>query len=268
MRGISAASAWLVLLSSLGCSEPEAPPTRAALPPPEGGAVELLVFDALPAAGWLPSPWEPYAFQNIERPTIYTASLEQGRPVLRGSSRAGASALRRRISIDARQYPIIEWSWNVSGSIPGADCTRKETDDCAARILLLYRFEPHRASLAERLEFESAKAARGEYPPSAMLVYAWMGSTAPAEPFPSPHSDRVRMIPVERGDARAGTWVTERRDHLSDFKEAFDEDPPPIESVAFMVDTDDTGQEAMAWLESLRFLEPARHSRGFGSNAR
>jgi DUF3047 family protein len=52
--------------------------------------------------------------------------------------------------------------------------------------------------------------------------------------------------------------VTERRDHLADYKEAFDEAPPPIESVAFMVDTDDTGQQATAWLESLRFLPPAR----------
>ena len=257
MHGMLALSSSFLLPAS-GCSDPGAPPVRDASPGGGSVAIEVLEFEGVPAAGTLPLGWEPYAFRSIARPSIYTAGMEQGRPVLRGDSRAGASALRRRISIDARQYPVIEWSWNVSGSIPGADCTRKETDDCAARILLLYRFEPERASLAERLEFESAKAARGEYPPCAMLVYAWMSSSAPVEAFPSPHSDRVRMIPVERGDARAGTWVTERRDHLADFKKAFDENPPPIESIAFMVDTDDTGLEAMAWLESLRFLPPAR----------
>jgi len=265
MRGILQLSSSF-LLSASGCSDPGAPPVMDASPG-GGGAVEVLQFDEASGVRALPLGWEPHVFRNIERPSIYTTGLEQGRPVLRGSSRAGASALRRRISIDPKQYPLIEWSWNVSGSIPGADCTRKETDDCAARILLLYRFEPNQASPAERLEFESARAGGGEYPPSAMLVYAWMGSTAPAEPFPSPHSDRVRMIAVERGDARAGTWVTERRDHHADFKKAFGEDPPPIESVAFMVDTDDTGQEATAWLESLRFLVLDR-SRGFGSNAR
>ena len=255
-RGLRAVSARLVLLATLGCSEPEAPPTVS--PVAVSGAVEVLAFDRVPDTGTLPRGWEPYSFRSIDRPTLYTAGFEEGRLVLRGNSRAAASALRRRISIDPRRYPRIEWSWNVSGSIPGADCTRRETDDCAARILLLYRFEPERASLQERLEFEAARADRGEYPPSAILVYAWVSPTAPADPFPSPLSDRIRMIPVERGDARAGTWVTERRDHLADYKEAFGETPPPIDSVAFMVDTDDTGEQATAWLESLRFLPQAR----------
>jgi len=220
--------------------------------------VELLVFDAIPVAGWLPTPWEPYTFQSVERPTLYTARIEDGHPVLHGNSRGGASALRRRVSIDESRYPTLEWSWNVSGSIEGADCTRKETDDCAARILLLYRFEPDRASLSEKLEFESARAAHGEYPPSAILVYAWMSPDAPTKPFASPRSDRIRLIPVERGNERAGTWVTERRNHVTDFKEAFGKAPPPIDFVAFMIDTDDTGKEATASLESLRFLPPAR----------
>ncbi|MGQ9588858.1 MAG: DUF3047 domain-containing protein [Planctomycetota bacterium] len=253
----------LALIPGCGCTrsaEDPAGSTPSAGAPgrPEDGVVALLEFRETPEGdGWAPRAWEAYEFENVGRPTVYGECIEDGRPALRGHSRAGASALRRRVSLLPSRNPVIEWTWRVSSSIPGADCTRKETDDCAARVLLLYRYEPGRASFTERLEFEGAKAARGEYPPSAILVYAWADSKAPAKPYPSPYSDRIRIIAVERGAERARAWVTERRDHVADFKEAFGREPPPLDSVAFMVDTDNTGTEATGWLRSIRFLPPS-----------
>jgi hypothetical protein len=60
------------------------------------------------------------------------------------------------------------------------------------------------------------------------------------------------MIAVQSGPARAGEWLTERRDILADFRRAFGEEPPRIGAIAIMTDTDNTGAAATAWYDDLR----------------
>jgi hypothetical protein len=62
------------------------------------------------------------------------------------------------------------------------------------------------------------------------------------------------MIVVESGDAKAGTWVDERRNLLDDYRRAFGEDPPKVSGVAIMTDTDNTGETATAWYGDISFL--------------
>ena len=42
-----------------------------------------------------------------------------------------------------------------------------------------------------------------------------------------------------------------------DYRRAFGEDPPRIGAVAIMTDTDNTGEEAVAWYGAIRFLPPS-----------
>jgi hypothetical protein len=248
----------ILLLSLLaGCFHSEARLSDAGSGKPgEGSAGALLALAAPdPRRGdLLPEGWEPFQFEKIPRTTVYQVVLEDGAPALKARSESAASALRRKIAVDPAKSPALEWSWKVAHALGKADLTRKDGDDCAARVMILYRYDPAKASFLQRAKFESAKAMHGEYPPSAMLVYAWTGEQKGDEPVTSPYSDRVKVFPVERGASRAGTWVSERRNHLQDYRRAFGEEPPEIEAVAFMVDTDNTGSEATAWLRELKLL--------------
>ena len=138
-------------------------------------------------------------------------------------------------------------------SIGEADLARKEKDDAAARVMILYRYDSEKVSLLERAKFDGAKTMRGEYPPHAMLVYAWAQGVEKGAIVTSPYSDRVKIIAVESGASSAGDWVAEKRNHLEDYRRAFGAEPTAIEAVALMVDTDNTCSEATAWFRSLRF---------------
>jgi hypothetical protein len=41
---------------------------------------------------------------------------------------------------------------------------------------------------------------------------------------------------------------------VGDYRRAFGEDPPKVGAVAIMTDTDNTGEQAVAWYGAIRFL--------------
>jgi len=64
------------------------------------------------------------------------------------------------------------------------------------------------------------------------------------------------MVAVESGDGNEGRWIDEERNLAEDYRRAFGEDPPRIGAVAIMTDTDNTGEDAVAWYGAIRFLPP------------
>ena len=47
--------------------------------------------------------------------------------------------------------------------------------------------------------------------------------------------------------ASTSKWVNEERNIYEDFRKFFGEEPPLLGAVALMTDTDNTGEEAVAW---------------------
>ena len=208
--------------------------------------------ETVSGSGFQLEGWRTYQFGKTPRKTRYEIIKDEGRISLRASSKASASALRHDVSFQANELPRIRWEWKVASSLEGADCSSKKGDDCAARILILYKYDPQRFGFFDRYRFENVKTKTGAYPPGSMLVYAWVESARKEDFFPSPYTDRARVIPVRRGPKDAGKWLTESRNHLKDYRRVFGAEPPPIEAIAILVDTDNTGEEATAWFRSLR----------------
>jgi hypothetical protein len=51
-----------------------------------------------------------------------------------------------------------------------------------------------------------------------------------------------------------GQWLDEKRNLLEDYRKRFGEDPPKAGAVAIMTDTDNTGEQAVAWYGPVRLL--------------
>jgi hypothetical protein len=223
-----------------------------------GGAGEgddrlaLLVLER--ESGELPPGWKPHQFQSIPRHTEFRVEVDSdGVAALRAHSVDAASALRRAVEIAPAERPWIAWQWKVERGLPGSDPRVKARDDCAARVMLLYRFDPEEAGVAERFRYRALEAAAGEPPPAYMLVYAWTDAVEPGALLKSPHSERVRLIALRGGDELTERWLSQRRNHHEDFRRAFGKEPPPIAGVALMADTDDTHGETTAWFRGLAF---------------
>ncbi len=60
-------------------------------------------------------------------------------------------------------------------------------------------------------------------------------------------TDVAKMIVVESGSQRIGTWVEEERNVYEDYRLAFGEEPPAISGGAIMSDTDNTKERAVAY---------------------
>jgi hypothetical protein len=63
------------------------------------------------------------------------------------------------------------------------------------------------------------------------------------------------MIVVRSGAADLGQWVEEERNVYEDYKKAFEEEPPMVNGVAIMTDTDNTKEAATAYYGDIQFLK-------------
>ena len=159
--------------------------------------------------------------------TDYQTVEEDGRIVVRATSRATASGLVKKLKFDPAQYRYLRWSWKIENIIPGGNAKTKAGDDYAARLYIVF----------PGLFFWQTKA----------INYIWANQLPKGEFIANPYTDHAMMVAVESGPSSTGRWVNEQRDILSDYRRLFGEEPKEASAIAIMTDTDDTGESAVAW---------------------
>ena len=241
IRGLACAlSAALLALPS---------PGRADGPPP----IELGRFAPPPEADRPPPGWESLAFPRIARHTRYTVVLDADRHVLRAESHGAASGLYRRVDLDLRVHQVLTWRWKIERVLSAADARTRRGDDYAARVYVAFRYDPATATLWERARYGVYRAIYGRYPPKVALTYVWDNRLPAGTVLDNAYTDRVKMIVAQSGEGLAGRWVEERRNVYEDYRRIVGGEPPRIEGVAVMTDTDDTGESAVAWYDAVTF---------------
>lgn len=190
------------------------------------GDASLLIDDF--EAGLRPG-WEAKRFKGE---TVYTVVPEGSGRVLRAESGGSASGLVFKIAYDPRQYPVLSWRWKVAGVVATGDESRKEGDDYAARVYVVF---PH------------------WFPPKTRSInYIWANRLPKGRHVPNPFFANAVMVAVESGPAEVGRWVSERRNVLEDYRVLFGGAPPRAGAIALMTDTDNTGERAVGWYDDLR----------------
>jgi len=111
-----------------------------------GHAAVLAESRSVLEVGHFPADWENFNFKDIKRHSDYRLAEEDGKVVVKAEAYASASGLFRKISIDPREYPIIQWSWKVVNILKKGNVYRKEGDDYPARVFIIFEYEPGRFS--------------------------------------------------------------------------------------------------------------------------
>lgn len=179
------------------------------------------------------SGWKSKIFAGATR---YTPQRTDGKPALRADSSAAASGLYREIRVDLGKTPILHWSWKIEHVLPGADERTRAGDDYPARVYVVF---------SQGLQFWRTRA----------INYVWSNRQPIGSSWPNAFVGNARMVAVESGSDRAGTWVSERRDVRADYRRLFGEEPGSADAVAIMTDTDNTGSTVTAWYGDLWFGE-------------
>lgn len=231
--------------------------TPACLWAESGAVLEVGKFSASQVGQALPDGWKPLIFKKIPKHTSYEVVKDGGVTVVKAVSEASASGLTKPVVIDSKEYPIVRWRWKVDNVLKGSDVTLKEGDDFPARLYITFAYDPDKVSFGKKLKYKAGQALFGDIPIAA-LNYIWDTKATVGTIVENAYTDFAQMVVVESGTQKVGMWIDEERNIYEDYKKAFGEEPPMINGVAIMSDTDNTKERATAYYGDIVFQKSTK----------
>ena len=238
-------TAFVTLLALLLAAALSAPPAQAARPTP---------FSAGPVGGTAPPGWTLQdATPKTKRQTRYDLVRDGKTIVLRARADGSSAMLKHGLYANPANTPVLHWRWRTDRMLQGADLTRKERDDHAARLCVLFDRDPEQLGLKERALLKLERAKHGERYPAATLCYVW-DNRLPVDSMHDAQSSKFAVIVVAASGAGApGRWLSMQRDTAEDYRRAFNAEPPSIVGVTVSVDTADTGESVVTHFGDIDF---------------
>lgn len=179
------------------------------------------------------SGWEAVKFNDETR---YDVIEKDGARVVRAVSDDSASGMLKKMHVDLKKTPFLNWSWKIDKSLTGLNEKTRKGDDYAARVYVVIK---------GGLFFWQTKA----------LIYAWTGGQPVGQIWPNAYTSNSQMISAEYGDKNSGSWVKEKHNVYDDLKKAFGEQFDSIDAVALMTDTDNSDGQATAYYGEIFFSQ-------------
>ncbi|MFA6312194.1 MAG: DUF3047 domain-containing protein [Sterolibacterium sp.] len=215
-------------------------------------AVWVGKFEA--AATSVPAPWRVEQIDKRVPPTEYHMRVWDGVNAVEAHAIKSMAVLARPVDIDLAITPVLCWRWRIDAPIKSADMTQKSGDDYAARVYLTFEIPPEQLGLGVRTKLRMARFIFGDHVPDAALNYVWDNSHPVGTTQENAYTDRARMLVLRSGSEQAGSWVDERREVLTDFRQAFGDVSARLSALAIASDTDNTGEDAHAGFAEFRFV--------------
>ncbi|GAB4353115.1 MAG: DUF3047 domain-containing protein [Gammaproteobacteria bacterium] len=180
-----------------------------------------------------PQGWESRSFLGETR---YAPAVYEGRPALEAHSQGTASGLIRRISVDLRTTPYLNWSWAIANRLQVDDEHRREGDDYPARVYVIFSTGPF---------FWQTRT----------LNYVWSNRQPPGSVWPNAFTEKSTMVALRGPGDSTARWYEEKRNVFEDIRRLTGTEIDEIKAVALMTDTDNTGQQARAWYGRIYFSQ-------------
>jgi DUF3047 family protein len=153
---------------------------------------------------------------------------DDGKQAIRMRSDQASFALQKKIRISLQQSPFLVWAWKVTELPKAGDFRHAGADDQAAQLIIAFSS-------------------------SHFLSYIW-DSTAPKgmiAPASAPLFKKIFAVVMQSGMQGLGTWITERRNLIDDYKQAYGEEPEVIEGVRIQINSQHTESRAESYWHSI-----------------
>ena len=180
--------------------------------------------------------WVDKGFLSIRNKTRYDLFEEEnGNRCLRAISEKSYSGKGIFLYYDPKIYPILEWKWKIENIIEKGDVRRKEGDDHAAKIYIVFDGPSYWNPFDKRV-----------------LVYFWANKLPKGEMVPNAYAPETEMmIALQSSEQNVGEWKMEHVNIYEDYKKAFDEEPYDVEGIAFVADTDNTKEKVISYFDDI-----------------
>jgi len=177
----------------------------------------------------LPIDWE---LKEKEGTPIIKLEKEEGINVLHLISENSSFGVAKKIDIDIKKYPYLNFRWKVIELPRNGDFRKKETDDQAAQIYVAF----------------------GTFKLTAKIVgYLWENKAPKLITGVSPAWSKTRLIVLESGPEKIGKWVCEKRNIYNDYKELFEKEPPKAKLISLYINSQHTKSRAESYFGEIYF---------------
>jgi hypothetical protein len=182
----------------------------------------------------IPTGWQA---QNWGSPK-YDFKVEEhdGRPALHMKSANEGSTISRDVKgkVNLRDTPILEWTWKVVQLPKNGNSCKKDTDDQAAQLFIVWPRFP--------------EAVR-----SRIIGYVWDTTLPVGTVCKSEKTGTVTYIVVRSGATDLGKWMSERRNVVEDFRKVYGEPPESPGGVSISIDSNDTNSVSESYMAAVAF---------------
>jgi hypothetical protein len=199
--------------------------------------------------------WKPLFFPKIQRHSTYTIETNGQDHILKADSSGSASAVVYKDSFNVYEHPRAKWRWKVSNVYTKGDARTREGDDYPIRVYIMFEYDPGQAGAFEKMKYGIAKSIYGAYPPHSSLSYVWANKDESDRFLTSPYTNKAKMVLLEKGALKAGTWQEVEINILEDYQQAFGAKPPAHARIAVMNDSDNTGESSTSYMEYIEIFK-------------
>ncbi len=133
--------------------------------------------------------------------------------------------VRKAMSFEIRKNPYLSWWWKASQLPKGGDIRKRETDDQAGQIYVIF---PRFPSLAN----------------SRSMGYIWDTLAPVGQAGTSTAYSKMKYVVLQSGAGKLNQWTFETRNVYEDYKKYFQEEPPPVGAVLLYINSQHTQSSA------------------------
>ena len=192
---------------------------------------------------FIPRGWNLLRFSKIKTLTNYTPIENSNNVFIKAESEGSAAPIYKVSKFDPKEYTYLSWRWKVENILEKGNAHIKEGDDFSVSLGIIFDYDPQRASLRKKILYTLVKLFYGVYPPDYVIAYVWGNGVhvKKGDKIANPYSKIVKMFVLENGSKHLNQWITEERNILEDFKEAFGAYPKQkVGGIAIHTHSDDT----------------------------
>jgi hypothetical protein len=193
-----------------------------------------------------PKGWKTVTYFNTPS-TSYQVVKYRGRYVLKAKGIGTSSCLFREVKAELKDYPIISWKWKISNVIRQAIETRKDRNDSAARVIVVFQTGADEMPPWYGLDYLISRITRRNDPFGPRLDYIWGNRIEKGRILDNPSVKHSKVIVLESGERKTNRWIWEKRNLVDDYKAAFGTEPEGILAVGIQTDSDQSNEDVTAY---------------------
>jgi hypothetical protein len=171
----------------------------------------------------IPKGW--YQEKELGPQSKIALGKEKDLPFVQLLSVNDAFGIKKEFSFDIRKYPYLTWKWKATRLPKGGDVRKRETDDQAGQIYVLFP------------RFPSMINTRS-------MGYIWDAAAPAGTAGTSTAYSKMKYVVLQSGPEKLGQWIRETRNVYEDYKKYFQENPPEVGGVLLYINTQHTQSSA------------------------